>query len=153
MRKRCFLFNRKSAGFPVKQEALRAGTHCGKEEYSCLAARSQAENPFGLKGRAMLELKKKASAGAEESGDIMVAVEPGEQPGIVIDLESNVKEIFGEAIRQTICEVLEQFHVNSARVTARDKGALDFAVRARTMCAVCRAAEITYDWRGEDEKN
>lgn len=98
----------------------------------------------------MMELKKKAAAGTEEAGDIMIAIEPGDHPGISIDLESSVKEMFGEAVEKTIGEVLEQFHVENARITARDKGALDFVVRARTMCAVYRAAEITYDWGGED---
>lgn len=101
----------------------------------------------------MLELKKKASVGAEETGDIAITIEPGEVPGIVINLESKVKEIFGDAIETTIREVLEQFRVKNANITVRDKGALDFVVRARTMCAICRAAEITYDWSEEYGKN
>lgn len=99
----------------------------------------------------MLELKKAASAGAEESGDVLISAEPGE--GIVINLESNVREIFGEAIQQTIREILEQFDVKNASITVRDKGALDFVIRARMMCVICRAAEISYDWGGKYGKN
>lgn len=99
----------------------------------------------------MLELKKAAFAGAEESGDVLIKAEPG--TGISIDLESNVKEIFGEAIEKTIREILEQFEIENVSITVRDKGALDFVIRARLMCAICRSAEISYDWSGKYGKN
>ena len=89
----------------------------------------------------MLEIKRAAAAGTMESSDVMILIEPNENHGIEIDLDSNVIEIFGEAI-----------DVRDARVTVHDRGALDFAIRARTACAVCRAAEITYDWSEDDGK-
>ena len=55
-------------------------------------------------------------------------------------------------IEQTVRDVLQEFQVESAYVVVRDKGALDFAIRARMECAVCRAAEITYDWSKYDGK-
>lgn len=100
----------------------------------------------------MLEIKKAAAAGTMESSDVMILIEPNENHGIEIELDSNVIEIFGEAIEQTIREVLNKFEVKHARITAHDRGALDFAIRARTACAVCRAAEITYDWSEDDGK-
>ena len=91
-----------------------------------------------------MELKKPAVAGTMESSDIMVMLRPNEGRGIEIDIQSDVKATFGEAIKATIREVLEDFGVNDA------KGALDFVIRARMQCAICRAAEIEYDWGKED---
>ena len=69
-----------------------------------------------------MELKKPAVAGTMESSDIMVTLRPNEGRGIVTD----------------------------AVVAVVDKGALDFVIRARMQCAVCRAAEVSYDWGKED---
>ena len=69
------------------------------------------------------------------------------------------KELIDNTIREhgiqdfakaTIREVLEDFGVNDAMVAVVDKGALDFVIRARMQCAICRAAEIEYDWGKED---
>ena len=98
----------------------------------------------------MLKLKKAAVAGTLESSDVMISVEPGRQGAI--EITSEVKELFGKAIEQTVRDVLQEFQVESAYVVVRDKGALDFAIRARMECAVCRAAEITYDWSKYDGK-
>ena len=97
-----------------------------------------------------MELKKPAVAGTMESSDIMVMLRPNEGRGIEIDIQSDVKATFGEAIKATIREVLEDFGVNDAMVAVVDKGALDFVIRARMQCAICRAAEIEYDWGKED---
>ena len=57
---------------------------------------------------------------------------------------------FGDAIEATVRDVLKEFDVNDAQVSIVDKGALDFVIRARMQCAICRAAEIQYDWGKED---
>ena len=100
----------------------------------------------------MLKLKKAAVAGTLESSDVMISVEPGRQGATEIEITIEVKELFGKAIEQTVRDVLQEFQVESAYVVVRDKGALDFAIRARMECAVCRAAEITYDWSKYDGK-
>ena len=46
--------------------------------------------------------------------------------------------------------MLADFDVNDAVVAVVDKGALDFVIRARMQCAICRAAEVSYDWGKED---
>ena len=85
-----------------------------------------------------------------ESSDIMVTLRPNEGRGIEIDIQSDVKATFGDAIKATIREVLADFGVTDAAVAVVDKGALDFVIRARMQCAVCRAAEVSYDWGKED---
>lgn len=97
-----------------------------------------------------MELRKPAMAGTTESSDILITLRPNPAGGIVIDLKSDVMTTFGDAIEATIREVLADFDVKDALVNAVDKGALDFAIRARMQCAICRAAEVGYDWSRED---
>ena len=98
-----------------------------------------------------MELKKPAVAGTMESSDIMVTLRPNENGGIEIDIQSDVMATFGDAIEATIREVLTDFGVENAVVAVVDKGALDFVIRARMQCAICRAAEVSYDWGKEDQ--
>lgn len=97
-----------------------------------------------------MELKKPAMAGTLESSDVQITLRPNPGQGIVIQLQSDVKTLFGDAIEATVREVLNQFQVTDALVDVNDKGALDFAIRARMECAICRAAEIQYNWGKED---
>jgi len=60
--------------------------------------------------------------------------------------------MFGESILETINEVLKEFDVADASVEIRDRGALDCVIRSRMQCAICRGAEVTYDWAKEDGK-
>lgn len=97
-----------------------------------------------------MELKKIAMAGTLESSDVQIILRPNPGQGIVIHLESDVKAMFGDAIEETVRAVLAEFEVRDAEVDINDKGALDFVIRSRTECAVCRAAETSYDWSKED---
>lgn len=97
-----------------------------------------------------MELKKPAVAGTLESSDVQITLRPNPGKGIQIFLESDVKALFGAAIEATIRNVLAEFSICDAWVEIKDKGALDFAIRARMQCAVCRAAEIQFDWGKED---
>ena len=97
-------------------------------------------------------LKKLAVVGTLESSDVQIRVEPNPQGGVHIDLQSDVLSLFGDSIRQTVREVLEEFEIRDALVTMSDRGALDCTIRARLGCALCRAAEEEYDWSREDRK-
>ena len=99
-----------------------------------------------------MELKKPAVAGTLESSDVQITLRPNPGQGIRIDLKSDVKAMFGDAIEATIRAVLADFGVEDALVDVNDKGALDFAIRARMQCAVCRAAEVSFDW-GKGDPN
>ena len=93
-----------------------------------------------------MELKKPAVAGTLESSDVQITLRPNPGQGIQINLQSDVKAMFGDAIEATVRNVLSEFDVRDALVDVNDKGALDFAIRARMECAVCRAAEVGFDW-------
>lgn len=99
-----------------------------------------------------MDLKKPATVGTMESSDIMITLRPNLGMGIEIELQSNVKALYGDAIEQTIRNVLEEFCVKDAYISAIDKGALDCVIRARMECVICRAAEVSYDW-GKDDCN
>lgn len=85
----------------------------------------------------MTEIVKIASAGTLESSDVYVEIEPCPE-GILVDVESVVKEQFGDAIEAVVLEVLEQYAVKSAKVSVSDRGALDCVIRARVETAVLR---------------
>lgn len=97
-----------------------------------------------------MELKKPAVAGTLESSDVQITLRPNPGQGIQINLQSDVKAMFGDAIEATVRNVLSEFDVRDALVDVNDKGALDFAIRARMECAVCRAAEVGFDWGRSD---
>jgi len=81
-----------------------------------------------------------AQAGSLESGDVLVTVAPA-PPGssTAIEIESIVLNQYGEAIRRTIAAVLAEEGVGPVCVKVNDRGALDFAIRARTLAALARA--------------
>lgn len=96
-----------------------------------------------------MEIKKAAVAGTMESSDCMVTIRPG-GGSLDIDLDSDVKVMFGQSILETIRSTLEGLGVTSAEVEVRDRGALDCVIRARVECAVCRAAGEAFDWKKEE---
>lgn len=96
-----------------------------------------------------MQIKRTASAGTLESGDIMVLLDQGEK-GIEVQLSSTVKKQYGQQIRDVIIETLIELETTDVKVVAHDRGALDCTIRARVMAAFYRATESTdYRWGGE----
>ena len=93
-----------------------------------------------------MQIKKTGVAGTVESSDIIVRIEPREEPGVELTLTSSVMQQFGRQIEKVIRETLAELGVESALVDAVDKGALDCTLKARVECAVFRAC-------GQSEKN
>ena len=96
-----------------------------------------------------LTLKKPAAAGTLESSDVQIVLEPNPGGGIAIELESVVKPQFGDSILASVRRVLADFQVEDAKVRLNDKGAIDATIVSRMQTAICRAAEIKYDWSRE----
>ena len=78
-----------------------------------------------------------AAAGTMESSDAYVEIEPG-AGALEIRLESVVEQQFGETIRASVKDVLDEYGVTDARVHVVDRGALDCVIRARVETAVLR---------------
>lgn len=88
-----------------------------------------------------MEIKKKAVAGTLESSDVFVQVEPNDS-GIDLQLESIVMNQFGEAIENTVKEVLNDFNVKNIKIQLKDRGAVECAIRARVETALKRAEGV-----------
>lgn len=84
-----------------------------------------------------MEIIKSASAGTIESSDAYVEIAPNGD-GLEIQIESVVKEQFGEEIYSAVKSVLEENEVESAQVRVVDRGALECVIRARVETAVLR---------------
>lgn len=89
----------------------------------------------------MMRVTTKAEAGVpDKKGDVWVAVEPCEQgAGTVINIKSSMIREFGKDMEATVRELLTQYQVTDAIVTVVDKGAMDFALRARLETALRRS--------------
>ena len=95
-----------------------------------------------------MELKTTGVAGTMESSDIQIVLEPRTEGGIEVSLTSSVMNQFGRQIVKVIRETLAELNIENAFVTAVDKGALDYTIRARVSTAAYRAAESSdYVWR------
>ena len=84
-----------------------------------------------------MRLKKSSKCGTLESNDIFVILTPIEK-GIEIELDSIVSRQFGNQIKKVITEKLLEMNLDGVKVTAKDRGALDYTIRARIEVAVER---------------
>ena len=88
----------------------------------------------------MKTILRSAQAGLEKKNDVFVEISPSENSsGICIELNSPVRMEFGSQIEETVRAVLHENEVTDCFVIVRDKGAMDFTLRARTETAVHRA--------------
>ena len=85
----------------------------------------------------MAKIIQRAQAGTLESSDVFVTLEPCEN-GVEIEIDSVVQNQFGETIRRTVEEVLQDLEVENAKLSVVDRGALDCVIRARVETAVLR---------------
>ena len=89
-----------------------------------------------------MEIINAAIAGTLESSDVQIAIEPN-SGGVVIDISSNVLNQYGRQIKAVVLDTLNILGVKSAKITVVDQGALDCTIKARTECAIYRAAGFT----------
>lgn len=87
-----------------------------------------------------MDIKKVALCGTLLSNDCLISIAPGKE-GIELEIESPVKEAFGEQIEKTIREKLKEMGITSCLLKIEDKGALDFTISARVETVVRRANE------------
>ncbi|MBR5301592.1 MAG: citrate lyase acyl carrier protein [Clostridia bacterium] len=86
----------------------------------------------------MGKVLQRATAGTLESSDVFVSIEPCEQ-GLTIHIDSVVMKQFGDDILTATKDVLREFEIENAKVSVKDRGALECVLRARVECAVLRA--------------
>lgn len=87
-----------------------------------------------------MRILREAKAGLDERGDVLVCLSPAEEnSGIQIAIESTLKSLFGDQIRASVLGVIEGYGLKDLKMTVRDQGALDYAIRARVQTAIERA--------------
>ena len=83
--------------------------------------------------------KMTATAGNSGPGvrsDCEIIVELKEKGGIIIDLASRVKSLYGESIKSLCTEVLHFFNIRNTYLKIDDSGALPFVIAARLEAAI-----------------
>ena len=86
-----------------------------------------------------VDIKRPAKAGSMESSDIYIMVQPNHEEGMEIELDSIVMKQFGTQIRLVIEKKLMELEVKNIKLTAKDRGALDYTIEARVETAIKRA--------------
>lgn len=97
-----------------------------------------------------MKLVQVGAAGTYESSDLFVSIQPKDEGGINITLQSPVQKQFGEQIIKVINETLLNLGIKNALVNCTDNGALDCVIKARVECAAHRAAGISAGYKWED---
>jgi citrate lyase subunit gamma (acyl carrier protein) len=87
-----------------------------------------------------LRIITEAVAGTLESSDLLVKVSPSRDKTLEIHVASDVMEQFGAQIRRVVDDTLKGLAVSDGLIVIEDKGALDYAIRARVQAAVLRGA-------------
>jgi len=75
-------------------------------------------------------------AGPKVRSDCYVRLELTEKGGILIDLDSKVKSLYGSSIEQLCRDEIEFFGINNIKIALKDAGALPFTISARLEAAV-----------------
>lgn len=86
-----------------------------------------------------MKITKAAKAGTLESNDILIMVSPNESGKIELELESIVRQQFGDVIEEVILRKVREMGVEGITIIAQDKGALDYTIGARVETAITRA--------------
>jgi citrate lyase subunit gamma (acyl carrier protein) len=75
-------------------------------------------------------------AGSMESSDLVVII--SEAKGLNVEINSIVKNQFGEQIKKLVMEIIEAHRFTDVDVLIHDRGALDYAIKARMETAISR---------------
>jgi citrate lyase subunit beta / citryl-CoA lyase len=81
-------------------------------------------------------LARTGNSGPKVRSDCEITLELRSEGGIIIDLTSKVKALYGESIKNLTASVLDFFGVKNALVKIVDSGALPFVISARLEAAV-----------------
>ena len=87
-----------------------------------------------------MKIIREALAGTLESSDVLVKVAPSHNGKLEIVVRSEVIKQFGKQIRRVIEDTLTKLQISEGMLVVEDKGALDYAIRARVQAAVLRSA-------------
>lgn len=87
-----------------------------------------------------MRITRQARAGSLESSDLMVILKPLKQgEGIILEVNSIVKNQYEGRIKQAVMDVVKQMKLDDVYIIVQDRGALDCTIKARVETAIKRA--------------
>ena len=89
------------------------------------------------------------NAGPKVRSDCEITIEQRKDGGIIIDLKSKVKTLYGAAIEAQCREILHYFKISHASVRIDDSGALPFVIAARIEAVVRQLKGIDSEYLPE----
>jgi len=89
------------------------------------------------------------NSGPKVRSDCEISLELIADKGIIIDLDSKVKSLYGESIQKLTRDILDFFGIKDAVVTINDSGALPFVIAARLESAVKKLVKTDLDYLPE----
>jgi len=83
---------------------------------------------------------RESKAGLDDRDDVVVHLFPAAKgTGVQLEIESRVMSMFGDQIRASVLDVIENYRLTDLKVRVYDRGALDYVIRARLIAAIERA--------------
>jgi citrate lyase subunit beta/citryl-CoA lyase len=89
------------------------------------------------------------NSGPRVRSDCEIILELNAGGGVIIDLVSKVKSLYGESIKSLAFEILEFFGVKNASISISDSGALPFVICARIESAIKQLIDTDLDYLPE----
>ena len=89
------------------------------------------------------------NAGPRVRSDCEISLELTSDGGVVIDLVSRVKALYGESIKSQIISILNFFGIKNALVRINDSGALPFVISARMEAAIKQVLDTDLEYLPE----
>ncbi len=86
------------------------------------------------------------NSGPKVRSDCEIVLEIGSGGGIIIELISKVKVLYGESIKNLVAEIFDFFGIKHAVVKINDSGALPFVIAARLESAVKQLIKTDLDY-------
>jgi citrate lyase subunit beta/citryl-CoA lyase len=89
------------------------------------------------------------NAGPKVRSDCEIFIELREEGGIIIDLVSKVKSLYGESIIELVKEILAFYSIENAVLRINDSGALSFVIAARLEACIRKITGTTLEFLPE----
>jgi len=86
------------------------------------------------------------NSGGKTRSDCQITIHSAKTGGIVIDLHSKVKSLYGSDIIEQIRDILNYYQITDAQVEVIDSGALPWVIAARAEAAIRELIETDAAW-------
>ena len=89
------------------------------------------------------------NAGPKVRSDCEISIELREEGGIIIDLVSKVKSLYGDSITELVREILAFYSIENAILKINDSGALSFVIAARLESCIRKITDTRLEFLPE----